>query len=207
MLDSGSTNVDAEKITALDFFDRGADSPFKGQLKWAKNADGFIAANALEAALSEVENRSSLLAIADLELDTFAGIWTTIKQDWGELWHSGSHLLEKACIQALTAYTCDSLEKLSIYAEDEVDYSDPAILAAGVRQVLGKLEPTFFGVQWAITGLDTRAGHEMLMADLQRMASNLKAKRSWHIGLETVSISAISDIPTKKNARPKRVKK
>lgn len=207
MLDSGSTNVDAEKITALDYFDGGADSPFKGQLKWAKNANGFIAANALEAGLSEVENRSSLLSIADLELDTFAGIWAAIKVEWTDLWTPDSHLLEKASIQALTAYICDALEKLLIYAEDEIDYSDPVVLAKGVQQVLGKLEPIFFGVQWAITGLDTRAGQEMLISDLKQMASNLRAKRSWHISLETVNISAISGGQTKKAARPKKIKK
>ena len=37
MLQSGSTNIDEKKITALDFFDRGLDSPFKGEVKWAKN--------------------------------------------------------------------------------------------------------------------------------------------------------------------------
>ena len=100
MLDSGSTNVDSEKITALDYFDGGSDSPFKDQLKWPKNWEGFIAPNALEAGLSEVQNRSSLLGVQELEIDTFTGIWAAIKGTWPTLWNTDSHLLEKACIQA-----------------------------------------------------------------------------------------------------------
>lgn len=206
MLDSGSTNVDAEKITALDYFDGGADSPFKGQLKWAKNEKGFVVANALESGLSEVQNRSSLLSIGELELDTFAGVWTVIKEQWGDMWNEKSHLLEKASVQALTAYVCDALEKLLVYAEDDIDYSDPEVLAKGVRQVLRMLEPGFFEVQWAVTGLDTRAGHEMLMSDLKKMASNVKARRPWYTSLETVNIGAVSGGQVEKGARPRKVK-
>jgi DGQHR domain-containing protein len=207
MLDSGSTNVDEEKITALDYFDGGADSPFKGELKWAKNQGGFIVANALEAGLSEVQNRNTLLSVVDQELDTFAAIWNVIKKDWANLWNSESHLLEKACVQAVTAYICDSLEKLLIFADGEVDYSDPDVLAKHVRQVLKKMEPNFFDVQWAMTGLDTRAGQELLLSDLKKMASNIKAGRPWHLTLETVNIGAISGNQTKKAARPTKLKK
>ncbi|MFK4448683.1 putative dinucleotide-utilizing enzyme [Caballeronia udeis] len=207
MLDSGSTNVDEDKITALDYFDGGSDSPFKGELKWAKNQSGFIVANALEAGLSEVANRNSLLAVVDQELDTFAAIWNVIKKDWANLWNPGSHLLEKASVQAVTAYICDSLEKLLIFADGDVDYSDPDVLAKHVRQVLKKMEPNFFDVQWAMTGLDTRAGQELLLSDLKKMASNMKANRPWHISLETVNIGAISGEQTKKAARPTKIKK
>ena len=69
------------------------------------------------------------------------------------------------------------------------------------------LEPTFFDVQWAVTGLDTRAGHELLLDDLKRIASNVKAKRAWYSNLETVNIAAISGEKTKKDARPKKIKK
>ncbi|WP_338638369.1 DGQHR domain-containing protein [Burkholderia pyrrocinia] len=207
MLDSGSTNVDEEKITALDYFDGGSDSPFKGELKWAKNQSGFIVANALEAGLSEVQNRNTLLSVVDQELDTFAAIWNVIKIDWAHLWNSESHLLEKACVQAVTAYICDSLEKLLIFSDGEVDYSDPDVLAKHVRQVLKKMEPNFFDVQWAMTGLDTRAGQELLLSDLKKMASNIKAGRPWHLALETVNIGAISGNQTKKAARPTKLKK
>lgn len=207
MLDSGSTNVDEEKITALDYFDGGADSPFKGELKWAKNQSGFIVANALEAGLSEVQNRNTLLSVVDQELDTFAAIWNVIKKDWAHLWNSESHLLEKACVQAVTAYICDSLEKLLIFSDGEVDYSDPDVLAKHVRQVLKKMEPNFFDVQWAMTGLDTRAGQELLLSDLKKMASNIKGGRPWHLTLETVNIGAISGNQTKKAARPTKLKK
>lgn len=207
MLDSGSTNVDEEKITALDLFDGGSDSPFKGQLKWAKNADGFVVANALESGLGEVKNRSALLSVSELEIDTFIGIWAVIKDQWGELWNRDSHLLEKASVQALTAYICDALEKLLVYADADVDYSDPVVLADGVRQVLNRLESSFFQVQWAVTGLDTRAGHEMLMSDLRKVAANGKAKRPWYSNLETVNIGAVSGSQVEKSARPRKVKK
>ena len=100
MLQSGSTNIDEKKITALDFFDRGPDSPFKGEVKWAKNTAGFVVPNALEAGLAEVQNRSALLSIEDVELDVFTEIWSIIKGQWKTLWSAESHLLEKACVQA-----------------------------------------------------------------------------------------------------------
>lgn len=92
------------KITALDYFDGGADSPFKSQLKWPKNEDGFIAPNALESGLSEVQNRSALLGVQDLEIDTFTGIWAAIKDAWPKLWNPDTHLLEKACSSSTGPY-------------------------------------------------------------------------------------------------------
>lgn len=206
MLDSGSTNIDSEKITALDYFDGGSDSPFKGQLKWAKNAKGTIAPNALEAGLGEVQNRSALLAIGELELDTFTVIWSTIKKTWPALWNEESHLLEKACLQALTAYICNSLENFRSHSDEGVDYSDPKVVAREVVKVLNKLETSFFEVQWGTTGLDTRAGQELLLTDLKRMAANLKSGATWHDGLELVNIGAVSGGQIKKGARPSKVK-
>jgi len=204
MLDSGSTNIDAEKITALDYFDGGIDSPFKGQLKWVKNSNGFVVPNALEAGLMEVQNRSSLLSVQEYELDTFVGIWSVIKKSWPDLWDKESHLLEKASVQALTAFICENLENLLNFNEEEVDYMDPTDLAKSVTRILKNLEPTFFKVEWAKTGLDTRAGNELLVSDLKQMASNLRRKMPWHSGLEIVQIATVS-AGQNKGARPKRV--
>ncbi len=205
MLDSGSANIDSDKISALDYFDRSIESPFKGQLKWAKNKDGFIVANALEAGLREVEDRSSLLAVQEVELDTFVGIWSAIHGTWGHLWGNTTHLLEKASVQALSAYICETLEKMRNFADDEVDYNDPDELAASVKKVLKRIDPAFFDVQWSKTGLDTRAGQEFLISDLRQMASNTRNKKPWHWELETVSIGAVSGNQTKKAAKPKKV--
>lgn len=204
MLASGSTNIDEKKITALDFFDRGADSPFKNQVKWAKNQNGFVVPNALEAGLAEVQNRSALLAIQDVELDVFTEIWATIKSEWPSLWSSETHLLEKACVQAVTGYICDSLEKMRLFSESDMQLTDPDILKAEVKRVLKKLDPSFFEVQWSTTGLDTRAGQDMLLGDLRQMSSNLRASRPWHSDLETVSIAAVSAKLTKKGSRPRK---
>jgi len=204
MLTSGSTNIDEEKITALDYFDRGSDSPFKGQVKWAKNKNGFVVPNALEAGFSEVQNRSALLAIQDVELDSFTEIWTAIKSVWPHLWSKDTHLLEKACVQSLTAYVCDSLEKIRLFNEFDVQLSDPDVLRSEVNRVLKMLDPNFFEVEWRTTGLDTRAGQEMLLRDLRQISSNLRANRQWHSDLETVSIAAVSNGITKKGSRPKK---
>lgn len=206
MLASGSTNIDSDKITALRIFDEGPDSPFKRQLKWQKNADGFIAPNALEAGLSEVQNRSALLAVIDWEIDTFLGIWTAIRAEWGAIWHVDTHLLEKACIQVVTAYICDSLEQFRTFSDDGVDYTDPDVLVKGVKKILKRIEPNFFEVQWARTGLDTRTGQELLMMDLKAMASNIKSSFPWHRRLETVNVASVSGDQIKKGARAKKVK-
>lgn len=204
MLASGSTNIDEKKITALDYFDRGADSPFKGQVKWAKNLGGFVVPNALEAGLAEVQNRSALLGVQEVELDVFTEVWTTVKKEWPDLWSSDSHLLEKACVQALTAYICDSLEKMRLFSESDIQLTDPDILRGETQRVLRKLEPSFFEVEWSTTGLDTRAGQDLLLGDLRQMSSNLKSGRPWHSGLETVSIAAVSSEKTKKGSRPRK---
>ena len=204
MLQSGSTNIDEKKITALDYFDRGPDSPFKSAVKWAKNADGFVVPNALEAGLAEVQNRSALLSIQDVELDVFTEIWSVIKGQWKTLWSAESHLLEKACVQALTAYICDSLEKMRLFSDSDLQLNDPDVLKREVVKVLKMIEPDFFEVQWTTTGLDTRAGQELLRGDLRQMSSNLRGGKPWHADLETVSIAAISQGITKKGSRPRK---
>lgn len=206
MLDSGSTNVDEGKITALDYFDGGIDSPFKKQLKWVKNSDGFVVPNALEAGLNEVQNRSNLLSVVDLELDTFVGIWAAIKEVWGSLWNGETHLLEKASVQALTAFICENLENQLNFGDVDVDYTDPSALRTSALRILKNLDPNFFEVEWAKTGLDTRAGHELLVGDLKQMASNVRKKAPWYSALETVNIGAVSGDQTKKGARPKKAK-
>lgn len=209
MLDSGSTNVDAEKITALDYFDGGIDSPFKGQLNWEKNSGGFVVPNALEAGLMEVQNRSSLLSVQEFELDTFVVIWNVVKKLWPDLWDKESHLLEKASIQALTAFISENLENLLNFNEEEIDYTDPVDLENSVARILKNLEPTFFRVEWAKTGLDTRAGHELLVGDLKQIASNQRRKIPWHNGLETVRIATVSGGASGsqiKGTRPKKIK-
>jgi DGQHR domain-containing protein len=204
MLQSGSTNIDEKKITALDYFDRSPDSPFRGQVKWAKNAYGFVVPNALEAGLAEVQNRSALLSIPDVELDVFTGIWSAIKSDWRHLWSPQSHLLEKACVQALTAYVCDFLEKMRLVSESDLQLTDPDILKAEVGKILKMIDPDFFEVEWTTTGLDTRAGQELLRGDLRQMSSNLRSGRPWHTDLETVGVAAVSQGMTKKGARPRK---
>lgn len=204
MLQSGSTNIDEKKITALDYFDRGPDSPFKGDVKWAKNADGFVVPNALEAGLAEVQNRSALLSIHDVELDVFTEIWSTIKDNWRSLWGAESHLLEKACVQALTAYICDSLEKMRLFSDSDLELTDPDVLKVEVTKVLKMIEPDFFEVEWTTTGLDTRAGQELLRGDLRQMSSNLRGGKPWHADLETVSVAAVSQGITKKGSRPRK---
>ncbi len=209
MLDSGSTNVDEDKITALDVFDRGIDSPFRGQLKWQKNQGGFIVPNALEAGLGEVQNRTALLGVdSDSAVDMFSAIWTTIKATWGHLWREETHLLEKAVAQTLTAFVCEALSNVRVYSGVDIDYMDPDIVDDRVRSVLSKLEPAFFEAQWAKTGLDTRAGQELLISDLRMMASNSTGKSPWHAGLQTISISAVGEggITTKKKDRPRNVR-
>lgn len=209
MLDSGSTNVDEEKITALDVFDRGVDSPFRGQLKWQKNQDGFIVPNALEAGLGEVQNRTALLGVdSDAAVDLFSAIWTTIKLAWGHLWKEETHLLEKAVVQTLTAFVCEALSNVRVYSGADVDYMDPDVVDDRVKSVLSKLEPAFFEVQWAKTGLDTRAGQEMLISDLRMMASNSTSNLPWHTGLQAISIAAVGDggVTTKKKDRPRNLR-
>lgn len=204
MLQSGSTNIDEKKITALDYFDRGPDSPFKGDVKWAKNANGFVVPNALEAGLAEVQNRSALLSIQDVELDVFTEMWSVIKGHWKSLWGAESHLLEKACVQALTAYICDSLEKMRLFSDSDFQLTDPDVLKREVVKVLKMIEPDFFEVEWTTTGLDTRAGQELLSGDLRQMSSNLRGGRPWHTDLETVSVAAVSQGITKKGSRPRK---
>jgi DGQHR domain-containing protein len=206
MLDSGSTNIDSEKITALDYLDRGVDSPFKGQIKWAKNHNGYIVSNALESGLREIENRTALLGVEDLELDTFSEIWTSIKKLWPQSWGNESHLLEKATIQALSGFVADSLVQQRLFSEDDIDYRDPELLDQKTIQILKKIDSNFFDVEWSTTGLDTRAGQELLIADLKQMASNSKGNRPWHNGLQTVSIAAVGGKMPKKGSRPKKTK-
>lgn len=112
--------------------------PFKGLLKIPTNANGFIAPNAIEGAMAETRDRSSLLAIEDSELEVFLAIWAKIRSQydkslWSEFKQPGdSRLLIKVSIFALTIFVLETMyAKLLSEDSTPTDFTDQKEIEAG----------------------------------------------------------------------------
>lgn len=93
---------------------------------------------------------------------------------------------------------------MRLFGDTDLQLTDPDVLKSEVTKVLKMIDPDFFEVEWSTTGLDTRAGQELLRGDLRQMSSNLRGSKPWHTDLETVSIAAVSQGITKKGSRPRK---
>jgi hypothetical protein len=93
---------------------------------------------------------------------------------------------------------------MRLFSESDLQLTDPDVLKAEVGKIQKMIDPDFFEIEWTTTGLDTRAGQELLRGDLRQMSSNLRSGRLWHTDLETVSVAAMSHGLTKKGSRPRK---
>lgn len=186
MMESGSKNINSDKISALDYCDGIEDSPFHKQIKWAKNAGGFIVPNGIESGLTEVATLSANLSIEGDELSFFLSLWAAIKEHWNSLWNQDSQLLKKVTIQCLTSYIVDQLISIRLYTSDDIDFKDPDCVKAYTIKILDSLSTDFFSATWTLKSLDTLAGQAILKEDIGRIASNIKNKRPWPTGLQTI---------------------
>lgn len=192
LLDSAGVSLGLDGISREDLSVIDTSEPFKGLLKWPRNTEGFIPPNAIEGALAETRERAANLAIVDLERDVFLSIWTTIKEIRPDQWHSGSHLLEKVGIHALTVYILSSLLAAQQVSDEPLDLTDEDVLRKAVERMVGNIPPEFWTVPWKATELDTKAGRQILLSALETISSNVRHKKDWYESVDLVDASALS---------------
>ncbi len=164
-------------------------SPFQAMIRWPTPRPGnrVIVPAAIESALQYIEDQQlqPLKDDTDALLEFFYAIWNAVKAQWADLWETpNAHLLTKVGVVCLTQYLTDSLAKL--YEWGEVDLNDITQLSQRTGLLLATQAKQFWAAEWKEGGLDTTAGRQLVIDDLQRMARNLRARLPWFDGMATI---------------------
>lgn len=207
LLDSAGLSLGLESPAREDLLVIDTTEPFKGLLKWPRNAAGFIPPNAVEAALAETRDRAARLAVVDLERDVLLSIWKFIKHVRKTEWKKGSHLLEKVGIYALTVYILDSLMALQQVSDSPIDLTDEDELRPAVERLVSGIPGIFWGMPWKATELDTKTGRELLIEALQTISSNTRHDRDWYEGVELVDVSQVREFESVSPAGRARIRR
>ena len=185
--------------TYLETIDTEEDSPFKGRLKWPRNAetDAFraIPPNAFEAALLYISNQQ-LVASTDPEtksydfvVDFFLEIWRQIEREWPQAWSSpNSRLLSKLGVVCFSQYVVDAVVARTEALEQIDGLKDLEQVAVHVSKVLERQDYAFWDSAWSASSLDTDAGRAIVSKDLKRIGSNKRNGLPWATGLSLIDI-------------------
>ena len=119
-------------------------------------------------------------------------MWTVIKEEWADLFVANSKLLSKVGMTCMTQFVCSTIKTWARNPRlrDQVDPGDPGDpdkVRDVTRDVLATLDPQFFEAEWASTSYDTRAGRDLVMADLEALSFNISSNEPWHEGLKVIS--------------------
>ena len=179
-------------LGSVGVLDEDPDSPFRGMVSWPNNPPDhrIIVPAAIEAMASEAKS----LGFGELEdldgLNAFLiAMWTVIKEEWTHLFVADSKLLSKVGLTCMTHFICSTIKTWARNPRlrDQVDPGDPDKVRAVTRDVLATLDPKFFEADWASTSYDTRAGRDLVMADLETLSFNVANGEPWYEGLRVIS--------------------
>ena len=185
--------------TYLETIDTEADSPFKGRLKWPRNADtdAFrpIPPNAFEAALLYLQQQMAVTSSDtdtkgyDSVVDFFLELWRTVQQAWPQAWaDQSSRLLSKVGIVVFSQYLIDAVIARA-EALDQVDsLKDLDQVRMHVEKVLERQSYEFWTALWSSSSLDTEAGRTIVLKDLKKTANNRRNGKPWHEGLSLIEV-------------------
>lgn len=179
-------------LGSVGVLDEDPDSPFRGMVAWPNNPpeQRIVVPAAIEAMASEAKS----LGFGELEdldsLNAFLiAMWTVIKEEWADLFVANSKLLSKVGMTCMTQFVCSTIKTWARNPRlrDQVDPGDPDKVRDVTRDVLATLDPQFFEAEWASTSYDTRAGRDLVMADLEALSFNVSSNEPWHEGLKVIS--------------------
>lgn len=183
--------------TYLETIDTEDTSPFKGRLKWPRNAetDAFraIPPTAFELALLYVQNQQIVVTgesdpkANDFIVDFFLELWRRVQQEWPQAWtDKNSRLLSKLGIVVFTQYVVDVVIA-RVEALEEVDsLENLAKISEHVGKALDRQTYEFWEAPWVASSLDTDAGRQLVMKDLKKIAANQRNERPWFEQLSLV---------------------
>lgn len=178
-------------LGSVGVLDEDPDSPFRGMVAWPNNPpeQRIIVPAAIEAMASEAKS----LGFGELEdldsLNAFLiAMWTVIKEEWAHLFVANSKLLSKVGLTCMTQFVCSTIKTWARNPRlrDQVDPGDPEKVRSVTSDVLATLDPKFFEADWASTSYDTRAGRDLVMADLEALSFNVANGEPWYEGLKVI---------------------
>jgi DGQHR domain-containing protein len=213
LLKSAGVSLGLRDVKYEDFQLVDSSAPFKGLLEWPTNPEGFVAPNAIEAALAETRDRGALLGIEDLERDFFLAIWVRIKHLFGSAWHQDtpqnrSHLLQKVSISAMTVYVLDSLEAAQRMNEKPLDFTEEDTLHRYLDRVVSRIPIEFWTTEWRSKELDTSGGRQLLLDSLKMIDSNVRFDRPWYDKVALIDPADLADnYEPRRGSAPKTAKK
>lgn len=198
LISSAGTTLGLKDAKFDDFQLIDSSEPFAGLLAFPTNDRGFIAPNAIEAALGETRDRTALLGIEELEPEFFLAIWSRIKHLKKTVWRESkpnnrSHLLEKVSIVALTIYILDSLVAAQRMKDSPVDFTDDDILHEYLDRVVTRIPDDFWTADWKAKELDTSAGRQLLLDALNLIDSNVRFGRQWWEHVSLIDLAELKD--------------
>ena len=178
-------------LGSVGVLDEEPESPFHGMVAWPNNPpeQRIIVPAAIEAMASEAKS----LGFGELEdldsLNAFLiAMWSIVKEEWPHLFVANSKLLSKVGLTCMTQFVCSTIKTWARNPRlrDQVDPGDPDKVQSVTRDVLATLDPKFFEADWASTSYDTRAGRDLVMADLEALSFNIANSEPWYEGLKVI---------------------
>ena len=166
-------------------------SPFRNLLDWDYNHNGqrVIPLTAIEQSLKYI---GSLLSFKESEdddslLEIFFAIWNAVKASFPQYWENvDNKFMKKVNINALNEFLAD---RVKMAGEFEIlDVYSPTQVENQVSDILKKINPKFWDIEWAVTIQDNANIRKLIKQDLELMARNHNFKRSWDDDLQLISM-------------------
>lgn len=177
------------RVAYLEVIDGDPDSPFRGRIKWPRNAEDprQIPPNAFELALDYIGkqgiNSSGELGSGnpEISLEFFTTLWNVVKTKWPAAWEEErSKLLSKVGIPVLTEYLAEgTIARIVNLEEDAASLADVAKISEHAGKVLERLEYDFWASNWEMTSLDTNSGRDLLKKSLKQIEINKRNGLPW----------------------------
>ncbi|MCI0623308.1 MAG: DGQHR domain-containing protein [Acidobacteria bacterium] len=180
-----------ENLRYVGIVDSDETSPFRGHIALVSHQGDemqrFVPPAAIENAISAIQKK----AVRELEADDalcefFYAIWSSIKEQWGDLWIAGSKLMHKVSIVAMTVYMTDAL--VAKYDWDELDVTNPADVRKTVQKILAHQTAEFWQCNWSIRISDAKAVQDTIIESLTKISRNIRANQPWHEDIDIVAL-------------------
>lgn len=188
-----------DNVGSVGVMDTDDESPFKGLISWPNNVDyngdtaislGFVAPAAIEASIGYIKSKG----IGDLDDNDsvdefFITVWGVVSKEWASIFNNkkDNKLLNKVGIVCLSEFLVNQLRSMSTNKYSKFSMADPEKVAEFTKDILDKLRPEFWTLDWKSTSYDTRAGRDQIVASLDSIYGNISDGKPWFEGVEILS--------------------
>ncbi|HVJ01856.1 MAG TPA: DGQHR domain-containing protein [Sphingomonas sp.] len=186
-------------LASVGVLDEAAESPFAGMISWLNNPapDRIVVPAAIEGMAAEAKS----MGFSEFEdpdtLNTYLmSTWSEVRAQWPELFVAGSKLLNKVGLTCMTHFITSTIKTWARnpHLRDTVNVGDPDKVRSNTRDILATLTPAFFQAEWKSTSYDTRAGRDLVLADLETISFNIANSDPWFEDLNVVDRAAAAAV-------------